>query len=217
MRGLTLLEVLVAIAILGIIMGAIYGTYILNVEAIQIARQKGQVYQIARIVLDRMTRDLESAFIEVDLPDKQIQLGIIGEDRETDGKADDRLDFTTLTHLPPNEMSPRTDLCEVGYQLVEDSENEGFILYRRDDGIPDDDLTDGGFSHDLIKGITGLDITFQNTHGEEFDNWNTIKGEPENGLPSLITIRLTIKDEEGQEHLFTTSIHPALAETKRGE
>ena len=51
MKGLTLLEVLVSIAILGILMGAIYGTYTSNVEAIQVAREKGSVYQISRIGL----------------------------------------------------------------------------------------------------------------------------------------------------------------------
>jgi prepilin-type N-terminal cleavage/methylation domain-containing protein len=217
MKGLTLLEVLISIAILGIIMGAIYGTYTSNVEAIQVARQKGHVYQMTRILFDRMTKDLESALINVSSPHEKIRLGMIGKNQEIDGKPADRIDFTTLNHLTLGGEGPGMDLCEVGYQVVEDSENEGFKLFRRDDGILDDDLIDGGFSHEMASRVTGLDIIFQDVHGKEFDDWNTLEGEHAGKLPSLITIRLTIVDEEAQEYLFTTSIHPALADRKKGE
>ena len=153
MKGLTLLEVLVSIAILGILMGAVYGTYTSNVEAIQIAREKGKIYQMTRIVFDRMTKDLESAFIHVSSPNEKIRLGMIGKNQELDGKPADRIDFTTLNHTALGDEGPRTDLCEVGYLLVEDLENKGFRLFRRDDGIPDDELTDGGFSHEMAGGV----------------------------------------------------------------
>jgi prepilin-type N-terminal cleavage/methylation domain-containing protein len=216
MKGLTLLEVLVSIVILGILMGAIYGTYTSNVEAIQIAREKGKIYQMTRIVFDRMTKDLESAFIHVSSPNEKIRLGMIGKNQELDGKPADRIDFTTLNHLALGDEGPQTDLCEVGYRIVEDSENEGFKLFRRDDGIPDDELIDGGFSHEMASRVTGLDIIFQDENGEEFDYWNSTEGRHAGKLPSLITIKLSIMDEKAQEYLFTTSIHPALAGRKKG-
>jgi type II secretion system protein J len=215
MKGLTLLEVLVSIAILGILMGAIYGTYTSNVEVIQVAREKGRVYQISRIVFDRMTKDLESAFISVISSNEKIRLGMIGKNQELDGKQADRIDFTTLNHLALGEEGPQTDLCEVGYQVVEDSEKEGFKLFRRDDGIPDDELVDGGFSHELADRVSGFDIIFQDENGEEFDNWNSAEAQHAGGLPSLITIKLSIMDGKGREYLFTTSIHPALAGKKK--
>jgi hypothetical protein len=195
-------------------MGAIYGTYTSNVEAIQVAREKGRVYQISRIVFDRMTKDLESAFIHVS-SSNEIRLGMIGKNQELDGKPADRIDFTTLNHLALGEEGPQTDLCEVGYQVVEDSEKEGFKLFRRDDGIPDDELTDGGFSHEMADRVSGLDIIFQDENGEEFDNWNSTEAQHAGGLPSLITIKLSLMDGKGGEYLFTTSIHPALAGKKR--
>jgi type II secretion system protein J len=216
MKGLTLLEVLVSIAILGILMGAIYGTYTSTVEAIQVAREKGKIYQMTRIVFDRMTKDLESALIHVSSPHEKIRLGMIGKNQELDGKPADRIDFTTLNHLALGGEGPQTDLCEVGYQIVEDSENEGFKLFRRDDGIPDDELIDGGFSHEMASRVTGLDIIFQDEKGNEFDDWNSTRGEHAGKLPSLITIKLSIMDEETREYLFTTSIHPALAGRKKG-
>jgi len=90
MKGFTLLEVLVSMAILVIIMAALYSAYTTNVEAIQIARQNGEVHQTARIVLDRMTKDLQSALIEVSVPSDKLKLGLVGEDREIDGRLHQR-------------------------------------------------------------------------------------------------------------------------------
>lgn len=215
MKGLTLLEVLVSIAILGILMGAIYGTYTSSVEAIQVAREKGRVYQVSRIVFDRMTKDLESAFMGIGAPSEKMRLGMIGKNQELDGKPADRIDFTTLNHLAVGAEGPQTDLCEVGYQVVEDSEKEGFKLFRRDDGTPDDELIDGGFSHEMADRVSGLDIVYQDENGEEFDNWNSAEAQHGGGLPSLITVKLSLMDDKGREYLFATSIHPPLAGKKK--
>ena len=217
MRGFTLLEILISIVILVALMVGIYGVYSANMGAIHWASQKGQVFHMARIALDRMTKDLESAFVASDLSKEKIRLGMIGKDLEIEGNPADRLDFTTLSHLVLDEREPHTDLCEVGYQLVEDPEGEGFILYRRDDGSLDDNLTEGGISHELARSVSGLDITYQDIDGGEFDNWDTVEGKPGSALPSLILIRLTIMDQEGREELFTTGVHPALAGRQKEE
>ena len=99
LSGFTLLEVLVSVAILAIIMAAIYSAYVTNVEAIQIARENGQVHQTARIVLDLMTRDLESALAELRVTSETTRLGLIGKNQDRDGRRVDRIDFTTLTHM----------------------------------------------------------------------------------------------------------------------
>ncbi len=215
MKGLTLLEVLVSISILAIIMAAIYGAYSTNVEAIQLARHNSEVYQMARIVFERMTKDLESTFLEIPLYSDSPELGLIGKNREIDGKPADRLDFTTLTHIPLTDEGLQTDLCEVGYKIVEDEENEEFVLYRRDDGVVDSDFTEGGYSGELARMVTALDIVFENSEGEEFHDWNTLEEEHAETLPSLITIRLTIRGKQGRERTFTTSVHPALAGLKK--
>ena len=120
-----------------------------------------------------------------------------------------------MTHMPLTDEGLQTDLCEVGYKIVQDEENEEFVLYRRDDGVVDSDFTEGGYSGELARMVTALDIVFENSEGEEFDDWNTLEEEHAETLPSLITIRLTIRDKQGQERIFTTSVHPALAEMKK--
>jgi general secretion pathway protein J len=211
MKAFTLLEVLISVSILAIILTAIYSTYTSSVGVIQSARDAGVVNQTARIVFDRITKDLESAFITSEQPNEKIRLGMIGKDNVIEGRPADTLDFTALTHLAIAKTSPQTDLCEVGYYLEKDKENGGLILYRRDDGIPDEDLLTGGSTYELGRNIMGLDIKFYDAVGNEYKNWDTFEGNPSKDLPSLITIKLTIKGQEEKEHVFITTVHPVLA------
>jgi len=215
MKGFTLLEVLVSMVILVIIMAALYSAYTTNVEAIQIARQNGEVHQTARIVLDRMTKDLQSALVQVSNPSDKIKLGLVGEDREIDGRRADRMDFTTVTHLPLTEKGPASDLCEIGYLIEEDSEDKVLVLLRRDDPSVDEDFTKGGLLQEMARNVLEFNLTYQDSRGEESDRWNTLEGMPASGLPVLIKVRLVLKDELNREHVFSTTIHPELAERIR--
>jgi len=215
MKGFTLLEVLVSMAILVIIMAALYSAYTTNVEAIQIARQNGEVHQMARIVLDRMTKDLQSALIQLSVPSDKIRLGLVGEDREVDGRRADRMDFTTVTHLPLTEKGPASDLCEIGYLIEEDSEDKILVLFRRDDPSVDEDFTKGGSLQEMARNVLEFNLTYQDSRGEDSDKWNTLEGMPASGLPVLIKVRLVLKDELNREHVFSTTIHPELAERVR--
>ena len=213
MKGFTLLEVLVSVAIMAIIMAALYGAYTSNLETIQLARQSGLVNQTARIILDRMSRDLESAFMTAPAAsgsEETPRTGLLGHDQEINGRPADRLSFTSLSHVPVGKTGLRTDLCEIGYHLEEDTEEESLIIFRRDQAVPDQDITAGGQPLELSGMIRGLDVTFQDKEGEDFDTWDTFEGAHKDVLPSLVKVTLTIKDQQGGEHIFRTSVHPAL-------
>jgi prepilin-type N-terminal cleavage/methylation domain-containing protein len=211
--GFTLLEVLISMAILVIIMAALYSAYTTNVEAIQIARQNGEVHQAARIVLDRMTKDLQSALIQVGVPSEKVQLGLIGQDQEIDGKRADRIDLSTVTHLSLTETGPASDLCDIGYLVEEDPDDKTLVLWRRDTLTAQDDLTKGGTLQEMVRNVLEFNLTYQDSRGNVSDTWNTLEGSPGSGLPVLIRVRLVLKDELNREHVFITSIHPELAET----
>jgi type II secretion system protein J len=213
--GFTLLEVLISMAILVIIMAVLYSAYTTNVEAIQIARQNGEVHQAARIVLDRMTKDLQSALIQMSVPSEEVKLGLIGQDQEIDGKRADRIDFTTVTHLPLTDKGPASDLCEIGYLVGEDPDDKTLVLWRRDASSVDDDVTQGGTLQEMARNVLEFNLTYQDSRGDVSDTWNTQEGRPGSGLPVLVKVRLVLKDELNREHVFTTAIHPELAETMR--
>jgi len=211
-RGLTLLEILVSVAIISVVMGIIYGAYTSNVEIIKTTRGSSQVYQTARIVMDRMSRDLESAFIGAGSSEELIRPGFLCINQEMDGRPADRLNFAALTYFSPRPNSPGTDLCEIGYYLEEDEERGGLILYRRSQIGVDDDLASGGVAVVFSKNVVGLDLTFQDGEGETFESWDSFEGEQKGRLPSLVIIKLLIAEPQGREVTFTTAVHPETAE-----
>jgi prepilin-type N-terminal cleavage/methylation domain-containing protein len=222
LRGFTLLEVLVSVAILAIIMAALYSAYTTNVEAIQIARENGQVHQTARIALDRMTKDLQSALTEIPSPAGSTRLGFIGKDQERDGQRMDRMDFTSLTCMAFSEENPAADLCEVGYRVVEDSEQqEILVLMRRQKMVvslsgngtgPGEEFGTGGTDQEVARNLAGFQITYEDGQGEEQNQWSSEESNTP-GLPVLVKVRLVIRDALEREHVFFTTIHPELAGT----
>jgi hypothetical protein len=125
------------------------------------------------------------------------------------------MDFTTVTHLPLTEKGPVSDLCEIGYLIEENSEDKVLVLLRRDDPSVDEDFTKGGSLQEMARNVLEFKLTYRNSMGEESDNWNTPEEMPVSGLPVLIKVRLVLKDELNREHVFSTTIHPELAERVR--
>lgn len=217
MKGFTLLEVLVSTTIVAIVMAAIYSALTSNVKVVHIARENSETQQLARIALERMSKDLASAYILRNAPESGMKTGIILEDDEIEGRPADRLDFTSLAHLDLDRKAAGTDLCEIGYFLEEDEENDGFLLYRRDSVVVDDDLRKGGRHQVLALRVAGLDMVFEDAGGETFEAWNSIEAEEEheNALPSLIRVTLHLIDRKGRESVFATGIRPELSERKQ--
>ena len=214
-HGFTLLEVLVATIILVVLLGSIYSAYTTNLEMVEIARESSLANQAARIVLERMTIDIESAFITPPRKNANISLGMRLVDGRIDDRPADRIDFTTTTRMETSSGAPRADLCEAGYYLEKDSEDAGLVLHRREDCTPDTDFSAGGIRFELARGVTGLEITVTDESGSSHEEWETPQGDLA-APPALVSIKLTLMGQDGHERLFRTSIHPAVQRQSLG-
>lgn len=210
--GFTLLEVVVAVAILAVVLSVLYRAYTSNLEAVRIARNSAEVSQSARIVLERMRRDLESAFPAA--PHEATPAAALGfrlsDDRLKDRPAD-RLDFTALSHLSFSAAENPLDLCEVGYHLEEGQAGEGMILYRRDSPSVDGDFASGGVVMELARRVAELEIGAADADGRMHASWPAPGLDPRE-LPRRITIRIVFSEDEDRERVFATSVHPPLSE-----
>jgi general secretion pathway protein J len=95
--GFTLLELLVAFAILTIILGAIYGTFFLSHKALDGIDDTLLKLQECRMTLDTLGREMESALYN---PSDRLSTFKI-EDRDLYGKQASRVVFTTFSPLTP--------------------------------------------------------------------------------------------------------------------
>lgn len=72
-RGFTLTEVLVTIAILVLIIGAVYSAYVLTQRAYQEGEMAAELTQNGRVILERMSREIRQAKeIVTELPEERI-------------------------------------------------------------------------------------------------------------------------------------------------
>lgn len=122
MLGLTLIEMLLALALLSVIITALYSTFFLTHRAM--ARAEGSLGRLreARAALDIMSREIESSFYEK----SSAESGFTVQDRDIFGQQASRLSFTAFSPRLPG-------LSRVSYYLIEARDKgggEGLLLMK---------------------------------------------------------------------------------------
>ncbi len=141
-KGFTLIEILIAVFILGIVLSTVYASYTGTFRIIRATETDAELYGMARTVLERMTRDLEAvaawkgAFTFTARP---YYLG----DREFT-----RLIFRSTAHIAFSEREEPAGIAVIEYGVEEGTEKEGYVLSRSDSLYRDpgkEEAPTGGF------------------------------------------------------------------------
>lgn len=174
--GFTLLELLIAMAILTIIVTATFTIF----KGAQVAWLKGEarteIFQGARAVLEVMSREIRSSIVT----------------------SNDRLMFkgisSSLFFVAPSISDEQSDLREIGYWLRQ----KEHTLMRHIDLNPDYTFDTADADDELAFGI--LDLGFQYFDGEVWqDSWDSTAMGLQSKLPKAVKIVLTVSDQRGQE------------------
>lgn len=108
-KGFTLLEVLIAVAILSIVLTALYGTFFLSSRAMEDMDESMTKLQESRKAIDILRRELESAYYKKDNDEKTF-VKIL--DKDLYGKQATQLEFTAFTTVRPG-------LSKISYYMEE--------------------------------------------------------------------------------------------------
>jgi len=199
-KGFTLMEILLAIAIGAIVITIVNTTFFNSHKIIDSVDTQREVYQIARIAMDRMIKDISCAYIpggEIS-EDRSYMYGFIGEDDEYDGIDNDSISLTSAANIGIGSIFG--GVCEIGYYLKENEDKEGiFFLMRREDSMPDNDITDGGNVMEVAEGLTGMNIIYIGKGTKEWDHWDLYE---KLYLPRQVKVTLTFRCAE-EELPFT--------------
>lgn len=207
--GVTLVEAMVAIAILSIVSALVWGGYDQTLKNKQ--RIEGNVDRNHMIfaALDRMQREMHMAFVSVHMnpsPSLQtVQTCFVGKDR---GQRD-RIDFTSFSHQRLITDAHESDQNELSYFITAHPDDSSIkVLARREQNRIDDDCQEGGRVQILVEDVEGLDLEYLDpTTNQWVRNWNSTQatGQP-NRLPSQVKIVLTVPNprRRGAELAFGT-------------
>jgi general secretion pathway protein J len=177
--GFTLLEVLVALFLLVILTGALYGTYFAITKSRDRAEAGMESLRDARATLDLVRREIGSAFYNRN----NRRLHFVVEDRDIFGKPSSILDFTTLTR-PLSGSVPTSDVIAVGYRP---GEKDGRLLLARDERDTHVDVKPAPYP--LIEELQGFLVECYDGN-TWVKSWDTALN---NGLPRAVRITLTIR------------------------
>lgn len=191
-RGMTLMEVVAAVAIVGLIMGSALGVVRYTIVARNLVDNWTLAEKEGPVILDAIEEDLRAVLYFNIEPEKVF--------RGRDNGVSDVLDVVTQRRMSrspeevSNSLAAPADYVEVGYRLRPNpADNSRLEMWRREDLGVDDDTTQGGRYELLSRNVIAFDITYFKKAGddaEEFYEWPP--DEESFGLPYRMRLRLTM-------------------------
>ena len=207
-KGFTLLEVLIAMFIFAVVLSTLYVAYTGTFRNIEETESQADLYQMARIVLERMTEDLESVYMasqpkettEEETVEEDQSTRFVGTMTEIEGRREDTLRFASKAHIVFNGGEPYPGTAEIVYYVRENNEDQGgYTLYRTDRANFEQsgEETTGGWI--LCDHLYAIQFTYYDEEGGAYDNWDSTDEAFKDRLPSGVSILLELANKTNPE------------------
>jgi len=200
-RGFTLLELLVALAIVAVVITLLYESFNAVLRSTQLVDEESEIDQMVRISMERITSELRSAYYG--LPSQTAGSStfmFVGQDSMASDYPTDTLRFSTLSHARVSSGNADPTVSIVEYSLVPVPETDTAVLMHREETTPLSSSASGLEEYELAESVVGL--SFRYFDGKDWtEQWND---SDKKKLPKAVEIQLIIKDRAGQVRRFTT-------------
>lgn len=206
-RGFTLLEIMLAITIMGFISALLWGSFSRTSQIKQRTELGQDRVHAARVAMMRMTREIEMAYTSL-----SYNIGL--QERRTmfigAPHADfDELRFSWFGHQRLRADSAEGDTAVVMYYSEPDPNDRRAVnLMRRETRRIEqkDPKTIPGEAYVLCPGVTRVKFQFYDYRKKEWkEEWNTMGADGHPYLPSHVRVTLGLLDERGREMIFTSA------------
>ena len=218
--GFTLIEILLAMALVAILVTIVYGTFGSSMDLIEAAEQEGESYHMARLTVRQLSQELTSVvqsldgtvfhaaegagcphvtrieFIDASGEEAKGGKGFIAVDAEEGEHPADCLTFATYAHGRYRRDAKESDLSVVTYWL------DGMKVMHEEETNLFSLSPQSVESYPLAEGIEGMNFKFFN--GTEWvDDWDA--GET-GALPHAVEVELTFLLPSAERRTFTTMV-----------
>ncbi|MBP8807964.1 MAG: prepilin-type N-terminal cleavage/methylation domain-containing protein [Kofleriaceae bacterium] len=217
-RGMTLIEILIAIAIMGLMMMLAWSTIKGASDArVSFEAMEDRNHEV-RLAMARLVADLESAYLskneDLNLDNKRTQF--VGKEEE--------VRFSSLGHVTLWADSNESDQTLIAYYLDDTPRgpdgkapsSSTDSLFRRELRRPTNEPWDRqpGDLDVLIRDVEKLEFEYWNWQDKKWQSeWDSTKADGVNGrLPTRVRIKLTYKNPRGEEVTVTTQARLLLEE-----
>lgn len=205
-RGFTLLEVILALSILLTLSVATTGLLRGTIEMRGTLSQQAETTHRLSMVMQKVTQDLEHAFIISTL---RQEYNYVGRATKTvfriSLKGDNsELALTTMTRQPRMANAGESDQTYVVYRIEEDRDAPGhYNLLRGESKVLPDSFKDDPPMEILAKDIKAFRVIPWNGDRWEKDQWDTDRSDWRNTLPQMVKVEIEAVDEDpaGQDNM----------------
>ncbi len=189
--GFTLIEVLLAMAILVVIMSVVYGSFSTAGRNVEQAETSRDETDLARTLISRLSDDIANAYVNAAMNSQAKITVFYGTKEEVESGSEkvrrDSISLTTLTNFPRPDTQ-EMDLWEVGYFFKEKPEGQGYAFYRREKRILNKDVPalEGGDEYEITDRVRSLQLRYTNDEKNWVDEWK------QDNLPKAVEITLVL-------------------------
>jgi general secretion pathway protein J len=195
--GFTLLEMLLAILILGVVLTTVYASFTGTLRIVREAGDEDEAYAMARTVFDRVARDLAG------LAPYKGDYEFTATQEEMGGGRFSRLSFRSRGHISFHAEDVPGTVAMIGYGVEEGTEENGYVLMRFDvpDRLSGDEWRD---AFPLCRRIKALSFTFTGRDGREYETWEAGQdaNDPKGRLPVSVLVNVEIVNDRDAEQPF---------------
>jgi len=203
-RGFTLIEVIAGVFLTAIVMSVAFSIYVGISRNTERANATIRQTRSGMTILDRLARDLQTAFLVVKPEGKDwFDHGwLFRAESETASEGADRVRF--ISHKPRRRSSEghSSDFATISYMLEESPEGRGMELLRMvEPNVPDSQRRDFPYSNEegvvmMADGIQSLGMHFLGAGGDWVDNWDSTLLTQSNELPIAVELELVMLPED---------------------
>lgn len=229
-RGFTLLEILIAISIFGVIATIVFSTFNAVVSRTDAIKEEAEVSEMAATCLNRITMDLKALYVEqyplykpADYDDEPDPYRFEAELDYTGSSQFPRLSFVSGEHLPmsgdrrdlsSDKKTMRPGLARIRYHVDREQNSDPdsdqvHVLKRGDRPFPYDDPGPGDNDPEkdpvLCRNVAELEFTYLDSEGDGHETWDSDSENIDYATPRAVKVALKI-NTGGREHSFSTGV-----------
>jgi prepilin-type N-terminal cleavage/methylation domain-containing protein len=199
--GFTLLEVLVALTITALILGAVVLSLGAWARANDRAREHMELFRSLQKVMDRIYDDISSIYVSP-FQRSYLYAGFETFDLESIREPYDAFTFSSLAHRSYRLNAKESEFIEMTYFTVEDEGGSGpegtRILRRREGGVIDDRFeVEGGTVYDMAYGVTHLIFDYLAPDGDLKHEWRL--ADSGGKLPCAVVVKIGLSSAHIEE------------------
>jgi general secretion pathway protein J len=213
--GMTLIEVMVAMALFASVGALVYGGFAQTSRAKQTLERQLDRYHELRVAMERMVREISMAYVSVHVNQasslRAMRTIFVGKD----SGFGDRLDFTSVSHTRVYRDAKESDQNELSYFVTDDPKGEGKVLARRMSPRIDDEPDKGGRVEVLLSDVIEFNLEYLDPTSKEWvRSWDATSGSGQtNRLPSQVKITVVVPRIDGKSGRETFGTRATLPMT----